>query len=116
MRVRIKICGVTNQIGADLAVSLGADAIGLNAYAQSPRYIDAPKAFAIVRRLPLFVQPVVVIVNEPITSVEEAARKYCAHYIQFHTDRHDYVPGMEYKRWIPAFPISDAASLSTILS
>jgi phosphoribosylanthranilate isomerase len=56
--VRIKICGITSEVDAEMAAALGADAIGLNFWPQSPRHIDAPTAQKILRRLPPFVEPV----------------------------------------------------------
>ncbi len=51
MKTFIKICGVTNEADALLAVGLGADAIGL-IFAPSPRQISQATASDVVRRLP----------------------------------------------------------------
>ena len=40
MRPRVKICGITRLEDAEAALSLGADFLGLNFYASSPRAID----------------------------------------------------------------------------
>jgi len=48
---RIKICGVTTPEDALLAAEAGADAIGLNFYEKSPRYVTAERATQIVQRL-----------------------------------------------------------------
>jgi phosphoribosylanthranilate isomerase len=48
---RIKICGITSTEDALLAAEAGADAIGLNFYAQSPRHVAAEQASEIVERL-----------------------------------------------------------------
>jgi len=45
---RIKICGITNIEDAMTAADAGADAIGLNFYRASPRFIDTPSARAII--------------------------------------------------------------------
>lgn len=69
----IKICGITSVQDALLAAEAGADAIGLNVYAQSPRHVAAEQAAEIVEQLredhsPEQVQVVLVFVNH---SVEE---------------------------------------------
>jgi phosphoribosylanthranilate isomerase len=49
--VFVKICGITNEEDALLAVALGADAVGF-IFAPSPRQIAAQKVYDITRRLP----------------------------------------------------------------
>ncbi|WP_442482577.1 phosphoribosylanthranilate isomerase [Aeoliella sp. SH292] len=39
---QIKVCGITRPTDGRVAFEAGADAIGLNFYAKSPRYVDAP--------------------------------------------------------------------------
>jgi len=48
---KIKICGITTADDALLAAEAGADAIGLNFYDQSPRFVHADQAAEIVERL-----------------------------------------------------------------
>ena len=40
---RVKICGITDADDARNAALLGTDAIGLNFYERSPRYIDVSR-------------------------------------------------------------------------
>jgi phosphoribosylanthranilate isomerase len=47
----VKICGITNEDDALLAVALGADALGF-VFAPSPRQMVAQKVYDITRRLP----------------------------------------------------------------
>jgi len=61
--VRVKICGITKWEDAKLAAELGAHAIGLNFYEQSPRCVTPFAATEILRRLPLFVTTVGVFVD-----------------------------------------------------
>ncbi len=48
----IKICGITSVEDAALALEAGADAIGLNFYPPSPRYISVEKAAEIRATIP----------------------------------------------------------------
>lgn len=61
----VKICGVTNEADALLAVALGADAIGFNFVASSPRRIAPRDARAIADKLPGGTMTVGVFQNEP---------------------------------------------------
>lgn len=47
----VKICGITNEDDALLAVAMGADAVGF-VFAPSPRQIAAKRVYDITRRLP----------------------------------------------------------------
>jgi len=64
MPTRVKICGITRQEDAELAVELGASALGFNFYAQSPRYLAVVLARKIIRSLPPFVMAVGVFADE----------------------------------------------------
>src|SRR4029079_16218672 len=64
MRCRVKICGVTSEADAELAARLGADAVGLNFFADSPRAVSEDTARAILRVLPPFVEAVMLAVRE----------------------------------------------------
>ena len=63
-RTRIKICGLTREADVDAAVMAGADAIGFVLYPKSPRYVSIERAAELARRLPAFVTPVLLFVNE----------------------------------------------------
>ena len=73
--VRVKICGVTKLEDAKLAIELGAHAIGLNFYPESPRSITPANAANLVDHLAPFVSIVGVFVNweaEPVIVLSRA--------------------------------------------
>ncbi len=63
MRVRVKICGITRQEDAALAVELGADAIGFVLWPGSPRAVNSEFARDIAERIPKSVTKVGVFVD-----------------------------------------------------
>jgi phosphoribosylanthranilate isomerase len=115
MHVRIKICGIINVTDAEQAASLGADAVGLNFYAKSPRCIDAAMARVILNVLPPFVEPVGLFVNEPLADAQRTAQALNLRTIQVHGDHHEILPA-GHVRWIPAFSVEGAAGLQHITS
>ena len=64
LRVKVKICGITNWLDARRAIDAGVDFLGFNFYPGSARYVTPAKARRIVRRLPKSVASVGVFVNE----------------------------------------------------
>jgi phosphoribosylanthranilate isomerase len=65
MLTRVKICGITRWEDAQLAVELGATALGFNFYPPSPRYIEPAAARAIILKLPPLVTTVGIFADEP---------------------------------------------------
>ena len=65
-RIRVKICGVTTIDDVHAAADAGADAIGLNFHAPSPRFVDPHAAGPLIRALPPFLSPVGVFVEQPV--------------------------------------------------
>lgn len=83
-RVRVKICGITRAEDAAVAVSQGADAIGLVFYAGSARAVNVEQAREVVRRLPPFVCKVGVFVDADREFVECVAAGVPLDLLQFH--------------------------------
>jgi len=65
----VKICGVTNIQDAYACVENGADAIGLNFYQKSKRYISFDDAAAIVREVSPYITTVGILVQPTIEDV-----------------------------------------------
>jgi len=64
--LRIKICGVTRPSDVEAANRYGADAIGLNFYPPSPRYLEPRAAANIVRVASPLMSTVGVFVHQPL--------------------------------------------------
>jgi phosphoribosylanthranilate isomerase len=82
--VKVKICGITNWTDAKLALDAGADALGLNFYAASPRYISPEEARGIVRRLPRRIHTVGVFVDALENAILGIARAVNLEFLQLH--------------------------------
>lgn len=85
-RTRIKICGLTREQDVDAAVEAGADAVGFVMYAPSPRSVTPARAAELARRLPPFVTPVLLFVNEDSAAIHQATAAIANAVIQFHGD------------------------------
>jgi phosphoribosylanthranilate isomerase len=112
-RVRIKICGVRSVADAEAVARLGADAVGLNLYGASKRYVAPELARQIARSLPVFVEPVALFVNEPLAQALRTAESI-SRTIQWHGDEPPLPPPPPW-RFIPAFSILNAASLTKVM-
>jgi phosphoribosylanthranilate isomerase len=114
MHIRIKICGVTQPADAIAAAEAGADALGLNFYPNSPRYIDRERAREIVDAVPPFVETVGVFVHPtPILIADLLGEIDRAWLAQCHGDLSALREPMPC-RLIPAFSVRDASSVAGI--
>jgi phosphoribosylanthranilate isomerase len=84
--MKIKICGITCVDDALMVARVGADAIGLNFFARSPRRVTPKQAAAIVRELPPFVEPVGLFVNARADDVRAVAGQVGLRSVQLHGD------------------------------
>jgi phosphoribosylanthranilate isomerase len=113
--LRIKICGVTTAEDARRAALLGADAVGLNFHPGSPRYLDPAAAPAVLRALPVFVEPVGVFVNQTILQIAEfIAPLQRIQTVQWHGEDREIVDCYPL-HYIAAFAVRDADSLRSIV-
>ena len=85
-RTRIKMCGFTREADVDAAVALGADAIGFVLYPPSPRAVSIARAAELAARLPAFVTPVLLFVNDSRERVQAACAAVPGALLQFHGD------------------------------
>lgn len=80
----VKICGVTTPADAIAVAAAGADAIGLNFVAGSPRRLDRDRGRAVAAAIPPGVVRVGVFVGTPPVEMLAIARDLGLHAIQLH--------------------------------
>ncbi|CAN5434603.1 phosphoribosylanthranilate isomerase [soil metagenome] len=84
--VVVKICGITRAEDADDAIAAGADAIGINFWPGSKRYIAPERAAAWARPLAGRIFRIGVFVNASLEEVEATIREGLVDAVQFHGD------------------------------
>jgi phosphoribosylanthranilate isomerase len=89
MTVRVKICGVTRADDAIASIEAGADLIGLNFFAPSPRYISIDRARIVRDAIGMRVKVVGVFVNATREYVDERLRALSLDLLQFSGDEDD---------------------------
>jgi phosphoribosylanthranilate isomerase len=111
-RCRIKICGVTDPAEARAVEAAGADWIGLNFYPPSPRYVDPPRAGAILDAMADRARAVGLFVGRPAAEIREGARRLGLGVVQLHGDEPpEILPELEGLTVVKAFRIRDVGSL-----
>ena len=120
--VKVKICGITSLLDAEKSLELGADMLGFNFYAPSPRAITAEKAHEIILRLPCESFNVALFVNAARENVTQAIAlgekladgRQAYRALQFHGEESaDYCRGWNLQV-IKAFRLKDKAALTAL--
>ena len=113
-RVRVKICGITNEADSKRASELGADAIGINFYSGSPRCVSPEVANFILRELPPFVEAVGVFVDEPLKQVFYFLNQISRiRTVQMHGSQREICDAYPF-HFVPAFAVKDADNIREI--
>ncbi len=110
---RIKICGITTPADAELLAELSVEAVGLNFYPKSPRYVSTSQARELVRHLGPFVAPVGVFVSDGWQHVHSVAIVVGLRAVQTYTDSPPPAPLTPFAH-IPAFRMKSVADLDHI--
>lgn len=82
----VKICGITSVCDALLAAEAGANAIGLNLYAKSPRCLTLEQAKEIAEATKEGPEKIGVFVNAAVSDVDRAVRSIPLDAVQIHGD------------------------------
>ncbi len=109
-RRRVKICGVTNAVDAAVAVEAGADAVGINLFPGSKRFVELAAARDWIRALP--VTRIAVVVNAGAEEIARIAAAACFDAIQFHGDETPDFCAASPRPWIRAVRVADAQALA----
>ena len=81
---RVKVCGICHAEDAELAIALGAAAIGFVFWPASPRYCEPDRARAIAAQLPAHITVVGVFVDQPVDQVIHIAQHVPLRAVQLH--------------------------------
>ena len=113
---RVKVCGITEFEDARDAALLGANAIGLNFYPSSPRYVEPAKAAKIIEKLPPLVSVVGVFVNHPDPqNLEDFAMSLGLHAVQLHgNETPDYCSMIQRVKVIKAVRVEPTFRVDTL--
>jgi phosphoribosylanthranilate isomerase len=122
--VKVKICGVTRVDDALAAIDLGADMIGVNFYAPSPRCVSLERACEIREAVGASGKVVGVFVNAPREFVLKCLEDVRLDLLQFHGDEPDsfladwpvpVIRALRLKRGAKFDPAAYASSIYTLL-
>lgn len=112
--IRVKICGITNNEDAQAAIELGADALGF-VFAKSPRQVTQEQARDIIEKLPPFVSPVGVFVDEKVDIIKEICTFCNIYTVQLHGNEDpSYLHDLRGYKIIKAFRIKEEGDLKPL--
>jgi phosphoribosylanthranilate isomerase len=94
----IKICGITNEEDARVAVEAGATALGFNFYTKSPRYVSWSRAREIVSAASGEYLKVGIFVNASFEEIDQCGRLVPLDVLQLHGTPPQRLPG-GYRVW-----------------
>jgi len=104
---RTKICGITTVEDARAMTEAGVDAVGLNFYDQSPRFVDTDTAEAIIAALPSEIVKVGLFVDSPLNFVCDTHEKLGLDAIQLHgSEKPEYMARLGKLPLIRAFRVA----------
>ncbi|MEX1041977.1 MAG: phosphoribosylanthranilate isomerase [Pirellulaceae bacterium] len=83
---QIKVCGIRTVADAQVTAAAGADALGLNFYVQSKRYVESAVAGEIADAVRDRVSIVALMVNHSLAEIREITTRVRPDWIQLHGD------------------------------
>ncbi len=105
---RTKICGITTVEDARMVAEAGVDAVGLNFYQKSPRFIDQQTARAIIEQLPPEIVKVGLFVGSPLAHVCDTFDQLGLDAIQIHgQEQPEFLARLGHRPLIRAFRVGE---------
>jgi phosphoribosylanthranilate isomerase len=111
--LRVKICGVTSPADVAACAAAGADAVGVNFYSGSPRYVDPRLSQPLLRSIPPLMAGVGVFVGLPFRQITAMAYQLGLRTIQYHGDDREPFDAFPFSL-VVALRVRDRQSLSEI--
>ena len=111
-RTRVKICGIMSLEDAKIAISAGADAIGLVFYENSPRYVTISRAKQIIDYISPFVNCVGLFVDANEAYIREVLSKVAIATLQFHGQEPEHACTLYNRPYIKAIRMNEDIDLS----
>ena len=111
--LRVKICGVTSPADVAACAAAGADAVGVNFYPMSPRYVDPRQSQLLLRSLPPLMAGVGVFVGLPFRQITAMAYQLGLRTIQYHGDDREATDTFPFSL-VVAFRVRDRQALAEI--
>jgi phosphoribosylanthranilate isomerase len=114
--VRIKICGITSLVDAEMAVAEGVDALGFNFFSGSKRRIVFEENRQWIDSLSGRVFRVAVVVNAGMDELRALRESGCFEAVQFHGDETpEFCANAGFAAWIRAVRVKNEESLRDAL-
>jgi len=114
--IPVKICGITRLEDAELAVELGARALGFIFYPPSPRYVEPAQAASIIRALPPWVTTVGVFVKAGVPTMNRIAQECALDRLQLHGDEPPELMAQLARPAYRAFRMQAASDVDAVLA
>jgi phosphoribosylanthranilate isomerase len=112
---QIKICGITTVDDAEVVSRAGVDAVGLNFYPGSARWLDEETAAQIIAALPPDICKVGVFVNAPVEEICATYDRLGLDMIQLHGDEPpEFLPQLGSRPVIRAFRCGEEGPLPAL--
>lgn len=115
-RVRIKMCGMTQEQDIAQAIALGVDAIGLIFYSKSARCISIKQAKKLLNKSPVFVDVVAVLVNPTSSQVDEIISELPIQWLQFHGEESPEFCSQFKKPYIKAIQATSTQAIERVVA